>query len=203
MFANGQTFFQVGITAKLEMNALQTMGTDGRDVRQFEKSPGGAYGLAVAQSLGKRLFGELSFLSTRAVYNPNISVGNTSMQKADLRLFQTNATINAWLSNGNFARIYAFGGLQHMYRRWGEEYYTNAALQDSRWPNHRLQVTAGLGVGVKCTQNIYARIFSGLRYNPVQTLIYDTPMNQVFTGISVFWQWEKSAKPAYYKCPQF
>lgn len=200
---HAQTRFEFGLTSRAEWNSFERQGTDGSIQKVLQTTPGSALGLVVGQSFGQRFFGELGVLTSKSNYLVNQAVGPAVFQKAELHFIQTNATINFWMGKDRGFRMYSFGGLQHLYRRWGAEYYSQSVISGSRWPNQRIQFQAGLGAKLAISDNWNLRVFGGLRYNPSHKLIYDNAMNQLFFGATLTYSWVKAKKSMIYRCPSF
>lgn len=201
--AYSQVSMQAGLQARSEWNAFQTSQSDENTTRHLNAKPDFAFGFNFSQYFNPKFFIECGFNLNKARYTVNQAQGTSVFQRANIRFLQTNANLGYHLFGAAKVSPYVFAGLQFLHRRWGEEYYLGAQIPDSRWPNQRLCLQSGLGVAFSVSDALRMRCFAGLRHNLSQTLIYDTPMNQVFSGVSLLATWTSKAKPNYVKCPKF
>ena len=201
--AHAQMTMQAGVQLRSEWNAYHVTQSDGASTRHLNGQPDIAYGIVLSQYFKPRFFGECAFNFTKARYEVNQTVGSSVFQKANIRFIQTNLNFGYHLFSNKKINPYVFGGMQFLHRRWGEEYYLGSLIQDSRWPNQRLLIQSGLGIAFPVAEKLHMRLFAGLRHNLHQSLIYDTPMNQIFTGFALLAAWQSNPKPNYVKCPKF
>lgn len=195
--------FRWGLAARAEFNRYIAMGVAG-DMRQvYAQKAQPAVGLYSALDLGRRFFIDASVLLGRARYAPNYTEDKVVFMDADIRFTQVNISLNLVLNPGSEkASVYLFGGVQSLYRRWGEERYTNGIIANSYWQRTRNMLQAG--VGVKCNiGKCYLQPFAGIRYAGAPQLVYDTRVNQVYIGLIVMKgaQWHRHHRSRYNRCP--
>jgi hypothetical protein len=193
--------FRLGLIGKLEFNRLKIENTTNQTDVVYEPGAHGAAGLYAAARISKRWFIDASVLLSRASYSPAFIRDNAEFMSADIRFTQMNLCLNMELNPGaQKVNFFVFGGLQMLYRRWGEENYINHVIDRSYWPVTRFMPQAGLGA--RCALGTsYLQPFIGLRYAAEQQLVYDTSMNQVFTGLVWCFGIKGKTRDRYSKCP--
>jgi len=161
-----------------------------------------AVGAYISQSLGKRFFMDFSLLLSRAKYDVGYKIANVEMVSADIRFTQFNANLNYIINPKAYnTKVFAFGGIQYLYRRWGEENYINDVIANSYWPTNRIQTQMGIGAKIYSTSSLVFQPFVGMRMNNKKQLIYDTQNNQLFIGFILGIKSVKTKKRNYNKCP--
>lgn len=201
---HAQSEFTYGVISKLEFNKFKTNFQSESIVKnEIQTTPMPAIGAYISQSLGNKLFMDFSLLISRAKYDVGYKIANVEMVKADIRFTQFNANLNYIVNPKAYkTKLYAFGGVQNLYRRWGEENYINEVIANSYWPTNRLQTQLGLGAKIYSNSSIIFQPFVGLRMNNKNQLIYDTQNNQIFMGIVIGIKAIKNKKRNYNKCPR-
>jgi len=195
--------FGLGAIVKMEFNAYASNKQTESIVERYNTSmPGiGIGGYAYAQ-MNKRWFADIAISSTRARYEVNFQEGNAQLSSADIRLCAIDFGLN-WIINPNSRgpKQYAFAGPQLLIRRWGEETFINRVLDNSYWPDTRLQVQTGLGCRLPAGDRHFIQLFSGIRFSGDKQVIYDTPINQWFIGSSIGFRITGKSRDRYQKCP--
>lgn len=193
--------FRLGIIGKMEFNRLKIENASRQTETVYEPGAHGAAGLYAAAMISKRWFIDASVLLSRASYTPVYISDRAEFTSADIRFTQMNLCLNMELNPAaKKVHFFLFGGVQMLYRRWGEEMYINAVIDRSYWPATRFMPQAGLGA--RCALgNTYLQPFMGLRYAAEQQLVYDTSMNQVFTGLVWCFGINGKTRDRYSRCP--
>ena len=194
--------FRWGLIGKLEFNRLKIETAENLTQAEYEPGLKAGAGLYAAVNLSKRWFIDASVLLTRAKYSPDFKRSDAVFIDADVRFTQVNLCLNLVLNpNAQKVQAFAFGGTQALFRRWGEERYTNDIIPDSYWPVSRTMMQAGMGLKCAVGPSNYLQPFVGLRHTLEQQLVYDVSLNQVFAGLVFCHGIKGKAKPRYNKCP--
>lgn len=180
------TEFRWGLVAKAEFNRYNAMGITG-DMRQvYAKKAQPAMGVYSALDVGRRFFIDASVLLSRARYAPNYTEDKMVFMDADIRFTEISINLNLVLNpRSDKANVFVFGGVQSLYRRWGEERYVNGIIANSYWQGMRNMLQAGLGVKCAVGNACYIQPFMGIRYAGTPQLVYDVRLNQVYLGLVV------------------
>lgn len=197
---------RLGVIGRIEFNRFAKQQADNTLKDRFQPGVKPASGLYAAFGYGKRWFLDASVLLSRSKYSVNYTDSSAVFMDANVRFTQTNFNINMVLNpRYKKATVFIFGGVQLLFRRWGEERYFNSIVAQSYWPSFRKMIQTGIGVKfpIRHRQSWYIQPFAGLRYTMDRRVVYDVAMNQVFAGIILCkgYKYTKIYKKRYLKCP--
>lgn len=193
-----------GLIAKAEFNRYNAMGVTGGMQQVYAKKVQPAIGLYSAMDLGRHVFLDASVALSRARYAPNYMQDQVVFTDADIRFTEANININLVLNpRSDKANVFVFGGIQSLYRRWGEERYINGIIANSYWQAVRNMLQAGLGVKCHAGNDFYLQPFLGIRYAGAPQLVYDVRVNQVYFGLVLMKgaEWHHRHRNRYSGCP--
>lgn len=191
-----------GIITKAELNRLKVENTANQTEIRNAESWMSANGIYMSGSLSRFCFIDASVLLSRARYEVNYARDNAVFLNADLRFLETNLHLNLILNpRSEKLKVYGFGGMQLLSRRWGEETFIDHALARTFWPSSRVMYEAGAGMIWQASPVISLQPFGGFRYAVKQQVVYDVNLNQWFAGLVLGFNIKGKPKDRYRKCP--
>lgn len=199
---NSQTF-GIGGSIKTELNYFSSNNNSEQTLqKQNSKQIHAAIGLYSFAHFNQHWFADVAVSASRSNFQLNYLEGNARMTEASIRNCEIDLGLNYLFNpSSRGAKLYAFAGPQLLFRRWGEETFVNRVIDNSYWPDFRVQGQAGLGCRIQTGQRHFLQVFTGLRYSGRKQIIYDTPINQVYLGCNFGFTIQGSSKDRYRKCP--
>ncbi len=194
---------KLGLLMREEVNLSADLSTGEANAQtRMQKMQIPAWGLGVWKNVGNHLGVHASVLLSRAFYEVNQTTGSSGLIDAEMRFTQSNLHLEYFFANKDKStRPYIFGGIQHLYRRYGTERYKNNIAPAGSWPTSRLFMQTGLGMQFIENAKMSVNVFAGLRFSSGNILVYDKKMNQIFAGLAISFSLQDAVKNRYSRCP--